>query len=87
MGRFTDEITRLCGEIVACRQARKGFIKNLKHNVATMKANFQRAHNEMARKARAERQAALNHLKKTVGAMRHEMAADLEGARRAWSGK
>jgi adenylyl- and sulfurtransferase ThiI len=87
MGRFTDEMTRLCSEIVACRQARKGFLKNLTHNVATMKANFRRAHQEMARKARAERQAALNRLKKTVGAMRHELAADLEGARRAWAGK
>jgi hypothetical protein len=59
----------------------------LTHNVATMKANFRRAHNEMARKTKAERRAAMAHLKKTVGDMRHAFAADLDGARRAWAGK
>jgi hypothetical protein len=87
MGRLTEEMTRLCGEIVALRGARKGFVKDLTHNVATMKANFRRAHNEMARKTKAERRAAMAHLKKTVGDMRHAFAADLDGARRAWAGK
>jgi hypothetical protein len=87
MGRLTDEMTRLCGEIVALRGARTGFVKDLTHNVATMKANFRRAHNEMARRTKSERRAAVANLKKTVGAMRHEFAADLDGARRAWAGK
>jgi hypothetical protein len=87
MGRLTEEMTRLCGEIVALRGARKGFVKDLTHNVATMQANFRRTHKEMARKTKAERRAAVAHLKKTVGAMRHEFAADLDGARRAWAGK
>jgi hypothetical protein len=87
MGRLTEEMTRLCGEIVALRGARKGFVKDLTHNVATMKANFRRAHNEMARKTKAERRAAMAHLKKTVGDMRHAFATDLDGARRAWAGK
>ncbi|MHB9072966.1 MAG: hypothetical protein ACYC6G_05525 [Desulfobaccales bacterium] len=87
MGRLTEEMTRLCGEIVALRGARKGFVKDLTHNVATMKANFRRAHNEMAKKTKAERRAAMAHLKKTVGDMRHAFAADLDGARRAWAGK
>jgi hypothetical protein len=87
MGRLTEEMTRLCGEIVALRGARKGFVKDLTHNVATMKANFRRAHNEMARKTKAERRAAIAHLKKSVGDMRHAFAADLDGARRAWAGK
>lgn len=87
MGRLTEEMTRLCGEIVALRGARKGFVKDLTHNVATMKATFRRAHNEMARKTKAERRAAMAHLKKTVGDMRHAFAADLDGARRAWAGK
>jgi hypothetical protein len=87
MGRFTDEMTRLTGEIVASRGARKGFVKDLTHSVAAMKANLHRAHQEMARKTRAERRAAMAHLKKTVGGMRHALAADLEGARRAWAGK
>ena len=52
-----------------------------------MMANFHRAHKDMARKTKAERRAAVAHLKKTVGAMRHAFAADLDGARRAWAGK
>ncbi len=87
MGRFTDDMTRLTAEIVATRGSRKGFVKDLKHDVAAMKANFRRAQNDMARKTRAERRAAMAHLKKTVSGMRHALAADLEGARRAWGGK
>jgi len=87
MGRLTEEMTRLCGEIVALRGARQGFVKDLTNNVAAMKANFRRAHHEMAVKTRAERRAAMAHLKKSVGDMRHAFAADLEGARRAWAGK
>jgi hypothetical protein len=87
MGHLTDEMTRLCGEIVAMRHARKGFVKHLSHHVATMKANFHRTRMEMARKTKAERRAALSHLKKTVGAMRHAFATDLLGARKAWAGK
>ncbi|MBM4285530.1 MAG: hypothetical protein FJ128_09815 [Deltaproteobacteria bacterium] len=87
MGHLTDEMTRLVGEIVEMRGARKGFVKNLTNNTAALMANFHRAHRDMARKARAERRAAVTHLKKTVGAMRHAFAADLDGARRAWAGK
>jgi hypothetical protein len=87
MGRLTEEMTRLRDEIVALRKARKGFVKDLTRTVRTMKAVFRGAHQEMARKSRAERRAGVAHLKKTVGAMRHAFAADLEGARRAWAGK
>jgi len=87
MGHFTDEMTRLVGEIVDLRGARKGFVKDLTNNTAALMANFHRAHKDMARKTKAERRAAVTHLKKTVGAMRHAFAADLDGARRAWAGK
>ena len=87
MGHFTDEMTRLVGEIVAWRAARKGFVKDLTQNTAALMANFHRAHRDMARKTKAERRAGVAHLKKTVGAMRHAFAADLEGARKAWAGK
>jgi hypothetical protein len=50
-------------------------------------AKFHRAHKDMARKTKAERRADVAHLRKTVGAMRHAFAADLDGARRAWAGK
>ena len=81
MGRFTDEMTRLVGEIVAVRGARKGFVKDLTQNTAALMANFHRAHKDMARKTKAERRAAVAHLKKTVGDLRHAYAADLDGAR------
>ncbi len=87
MGHFTDEMTRLVGEIVALRGARKGFVKDLTHNTAALMDSFHRAHRDMARKTKAERRAGVAHLKKTVGAMRHAFAADLEGARKAWAGK
>ena len=87
MGRLTEDMTRLCGEIVALRGARQGFVKDLTRNVAHMQTNFRRARQEMARKTRAERRAAINHLKKTVAGLRQEFAADLQGARRAWAGK
>ncbi len=87
MGHLTEEMTRLCGEIVSQRGARQGFVKDLTSHVATMKANFHRAHLEMARKTKAERRAAMRHLKQTVGAIRHAFAADLQGARKAWAGK
>jgi len=87
MGRLTDEMTRLCSEIVALRKTRKGFVKDLTQNTAALMANFHRAHSDLARKTKAERRAAVAHLKKTVGAMRHAFAADLVGARRAWAGK
>ncbi len=87
MGRLTEDMTRLCGEIVALRGARQGFVKDLTRNVARMQTTFRRARQEMARKTRAERRAAINHLKKTVAGLRQEFAADLQGARRAWAGK
>jgi hypothetical protein len=80
-------MTRLCGEIVAFRGFRKSFVKDLTHSTAALMANFHRARKDMARQTRAERRAAVAHLKKTVGAMRHAFAADIEGARRAWAGK
>ncbi len=40
----------------------------------------------MARQTKAERRAAVNHLKKTVGGMRREFALDLAGAHRVWFG-
>ena len=87
MGGFTEDMTRLCGEIVALRGARQGFVKDPTRNVARMQTTFRRARQEMARKTRAERRAAINHLKKTVAGLRQEFAADLQGARRAWAGK
>jgi len=87
MGHLTDEMSRLCGEIVALRGARRSFVHDLTKNVGAMQANFRRTHREMSRKAKAERRAALTNLKRTVAGMRQEFAADLQGARKAWAGK
>jgi hypothetical protein len=76
MGTLTDSMTRLCGEIVALRGARLNFVRNLGQDVAAMKANFRRAHGEMARETKAERQGFV----KSLG---HEVASLRAGFRRA----
>jgi hypothetical protein len=65
-------MTRLAGEIRAGHAARVSFVKDLKREVAAMRKGFRQANKERAR---------------TVMALRQEVAADLEGARRAWAGK
>jgi len=87
VGHLTDEMSRLCSEIVALREARHTFVKDLGHEVATLKSSFRRHHHDMARRSRAERKMDFTNLKKTVAGMRQAFAADLEGARRAWCGK
>src|SRR5665647_436414 len=54
MGPFTESMTRLCGEIVALRGARLTFVRDLGQDVATMKADFRRAHADMGRRTKAE---------------------------------
>jgi len=71
MGPITEAMTRLAGEIRAGHAARASFIKGLKGEVATMREGFRRQNKERAR---------------TVMALRHEVAADLAGAHRAWFG-
>ena len=94
MGALTDDMTRLCGEIRGLRGARREVINDLSHRtrerrsaVAGMQAGFRRSHAEMARKARADLRAFMSALRRTVSAMRREVADDIAGAHRAWSGK
>ena len=61
-------------------------LRTLGHEVASLMAGFHRAHKAMARQTKAERRAAVNHLKKTVGGMRREFSLDLAGAHRVWFG-
>ncbi len=72
MGPFTESMTRLCGEIVALRGARLTFVRDLGQDVAAMKAEFRRAHSEMGRCTKAERQGFV----KTLG---HEVASLMAG--------
>jgi hypothetical protein len=76
MGPFTASMTRLCGEIVALRGARLTFVRDLGQDVADMKADFRRAHADMSRRSKAERQGFV----KTLG---HEVASLMAGFHRA----
>ena len=91
---LTDDMTRLCDEIVALRKMRGTMMtelqhgaKGLTHNVTKLCAHFGRVRATMAKRTKNERLAFLNNLKRTVGAERREMRNDLAGARRAWAGK
>jgi hypothetical protein len=65
---------------------RQDFVEVLGLGVASLRAEFRRAHKNMARKSRAERKEATDRLKKTVGAERRKFALDLAGAHRIWFG-
>ncbi|MBU4143179.1 hypothetical protein KJ590_04265 [Patescibacteria group bacterium] len=71
MGRLTDDITRLVGEIHAGHKARASFVKDISKEVAAMRKGFCRANEERANE---------------VKALRQEVAADLAGAHQAWFG-
>ncbi len=94
MGNLTDDMTRLRGEIDALRATRSSLrqeltrgAKDLAAEVSAMRADFSAAHAEMAKKSGKSRAAYVARIKKRVGRMRREIASDLEGARRAWTGK
>jgi hypothetical protein len=90
MGPLTESMTRLCGEIVALRGARLGFVRDLGREVAAMKAGFRKAHREMARRTKAERQGFVESLGHEVSNLRagfrqshQEMAHQTRTERRA----
>ena len=90
---LTDDMTRLCDEIVAMRKMRGSMMnelqhgaKGLKHSVTKLCAHFGRVRATMAKRSKNERLAFLNNLKRTVGAQRRDIRNDLAGARRAWAG-
>ena len=91
---LTEDMTRLCDEIVAMRKMRGAMMtdlqhgaKGLKHSVTKLCAHFGRVRATMAKRTQNERLAFLSSLKRSVGAQRREMRNDLAGARRAWAGK
>ncbi|MBU4233962.1 MAG: hypothetical protein ABIG94_07620 [Pseudomonadota bacterium] len=90
MGRITDDMTRLVGEIKAGHVERVSFVKDMKREVATMRQGFRRANDERVREVAALLAGFRREHKeraRTVMALRQAVAADLEGARRAWAGK
>ncbi len=90
---MTDDMSRLCGEIVAMRKGRGVFMNGLvrdhedrKHSVVQFCAHTHSARTEMAKRTKTERLTFLHNLKRAVTAQRREMRRDLAGARRAWAG-
>ena len=91
---LTEDMTRLCDEIVAMRKMRSSMMtelqhgaKGLKHSVTKLCAHFGRVRATMAKRTKNERVVFLNNLKRSVGAERRDLRNDLAGARRAWAGK
>ena len=91
---LTDDMTRLCDEILAMRKARGTMMlelqhgaRGLKHGVTKLCAHFGRVRTAMAKRTKNERLTFLNNLKRSVGAERRDLRNDLAGARRAWAGK
>lgn len=93
MGRLTDDMTRLVGEIHAARDGRGRLMRDLKDatvemkkTVAEIQRGFHTAHADMARRQRRMLGGFVSNLRATVGATRKEHAADIAGGHRAWSG-
>lgn len=91
---LTDDMTRLCGEIVAMRRGRGCLMSQLqcdtkgrRQAVVGFCADLSSARTTMAKRTKNERVAFVNGLKRWVGARRRDVRNDLAGARRAWAGK
>jgi hypothetical protein len=94
MGNLTDDMTRLRGEVDALRSDRRALMQDLARgardlasSVSAMQAGFANAHATMARKTGKARTSYVARIKKQVGRMRKEIAADLAGASKVWFGK
>jgi len=87
MGNLTDDMTRLRGEVDALRSARGALMQELASSVSAMQAGFAAAHAAMARKTGKARASYVARIKRQVGRMRKENAADLTGASKVWFGK
>lgn len=76
MGNLTDDITRLCDEIVALRDSRQIFsnqldreTKEMKSEVATMRNGFRKANMDMAKRTKADRVKFVSNLDAEVAGM------------------
>jgi hypothetical protein len=91
---LTDDVNRLCGEILTMRKVRCQLRSSLadgsrerQKSVQSFCAEIGEARVEQARKSKKDRLNFLHSLARTVNAQRREMRMDLAGARRAWAGK
>lgn len=89
---FTDQITRLCAEIVELRGKRGALMadlargnQELKQSVANLCAESSGRRMEMARTSRADRAHFMKNLRQGIRVQSQELQTDLAGARKAWS--
>ena len=86
MAVLTDDMTRLSGEIAQLHGSLEAFVGDLKTGVVAMKADFRKAHRQMAKRTAAERAEFVSDLVGKVAVLRNEFAADIAGAHRAFFG-
>lgn len=93
MGRLTDDMARLRGEIDNLRVARGALMRQLTRGagdlaqaVSAMTADFAKARSDMARSGRNDRETFLSGMRQQVAGLRQETADDLMGARLACDG-
>lgn len=93
MGRLTDDMTRLVGEIHASRDDRGRLLRDLKHatvdmkrTVAGMQAGFRSHRVDMVRSQQRMLRGFVSGLRATVGGVRKECADDIAGAYKVWAG-
>lgn len=94
VGKFSEDMTRLCKEIQTLREDRQDFRKELgkerkAREVAVLKMCSFIADDlaRRAKRARGGRMAFLRNLKQSVAEQKKELRADLAMARRVWVGK
>ncbi|MFP3870138.1 MAG: hypothetical protein ACLFVT_04550 [Syntrophobacteria bacterium] len=90
MGRLTDDMMRLCGEIEALRSRREAFgndlanyVSRMKANVAEMQTGFHHARAKMAGETNSRLRACTSGLKQAVADLNKEAARRQAGFREA----
>lgn len=92
MGRVSDDMTRLCGEIAAMASVRDALMQDLSRTtnsrrarVADLLSSFSDARSEMARKTKADLAKFHSGVQRSVRRLLGEFRADMAGAKQAWS--
>ncbi len=93
MGRLTEDMTRLVGEINSERGERARLMRELRQSTSEMRravghliGRFHAAHAQMARDQRRSLRGFASQLHHTVSSLRTAFASDLDGARTAFFG-
>jgi hypothetical protein len=91
---LTDDMTRLCGEILALRNNRDDLMNHLaresrdrSQSVAELCGQLASMRAAMARRTKGERISFLHNLNRTVASARSAVQSDLAGVRRVWAGR